>query len=310
MTWPRMEAALQQAIDSNTGRVGVAVHSPHTGESLVMGDTGQIRTASTNKIPALVLLLEQAATGVVDLNESVYVTVDDYPSGGSDMYSQGLLPGWFTVADLAHRMIVASDNTATNVIMSLVGRQNIRDMLTGLGIDPAMVQPDAYTGTEDGQRWVTDHWEYTMDAWATTSVCRADDLMRLLTIIHEGAQSSVVYQHAIAIMLQTRDKSRLRGGLPALTPLAHKAGSLSGENIVVPPTWSGFTPVPGISNDAGILQVSGREYVVAVMTEGDTLAGSATIRQISAIIFDGLVGGRGADPVTAIYADHGRTQLA
>src|SRR5690606_33669968 len=105
-----------------------------------------------------------------------------------------------------------------------------------------------------------------------------------------------------------------RGGMPPETPISHKAGANTGRLGELPATWEGWAEAPGISSDAGIVTLPGFEYIVVVLTEGDNASvgsiGSAIVRQVSATVYDWIIGGKGTLPnVKAIYPDHGRLQL-
>lgn len=309
MTTSSLKRRIEAVISASPLRVGVSLVNLRTQDSLTVGSKLPFCTASTNKIAALLELYRQVDAKRVNPSETIQVTEKDYPTGGSAMLDGGLLPGRFTIRDLATRMIVDSDNTATNVIMRRVGRENIRTTLQRLKLGKSMVTPLAYTGKDSGQRWVKDHWEYTAQSWAGASKCTPSELIRLLTVLWSGKELKAASKQTVfGIMLQTRDKSRIRGGLPALTPLAHKAGSHTGRTTSMPATWSGWREGPGASNDAGILMVSGHEYAIALMCEGHTATGSEVIRKISALTFDGLVGGTAAPPITAAYLASGTSR--
>ena len=311
MQWTNLEPKLDQFCveHEDTHYSAVCVIDPVTGYMSLHGRHERpFRTASTNKIAALLEVYKQKDSGAVDLNEQIYVTEEDYPSGGSDLYTNGLLPDTFTLGDLAVRMIRDSDNTATNVVMRRVGRENIRTTLSSLGINPNMVTETSYTGEDEGAIWVTDHWEYTMEAFNLTQKTTISDMGKLLHSIYRNDLLTPQSRNDVLdIMKMTRDTTRLRGGMPRFVPIAHKAGSLTGGNMVVDGVvqwvdqWEGYQEAPGISHDAGIVLIDGSEYIVAVFTEGGTGNGSWMVREVSAMVFDAFLGGRAVRPITAIF---------
>lgn len=103
-----------------SGHVGLAARHLGTGAELTWDPETVIQTASSVKVAIYAEVLRQARHGAVDLAAPVTTRAEDL-AGGSGVLSV-LRPGLTcTVADLCTLMIAVSDNTATNMLIDLLG---------------------------------------------------------------------------------------------------------------------------------------------------------------------------------------------
>lgn len=119
-------AALARLDAGCSGRLGVAAQllvGPNKGacgEALNWRADEQFRTASTVKVAIFAAVMAEVAAGRLDLGARVPLAREDQV-GGSGILSvmrPGLKP---TVGDLCTLMTVISDNTATNMLVDLLG---------------------------------------------------------------------------------------------------------------------------------------------------------------------------------------------
>jgi beta-lactamase class A len=156
-------------------------------------------------------------------------------------------------------MIDVSDNTATNMLIRLVGRQNINQEMEDLGL--------THTRLTDFIRS-----EGPRIRWALRS--SPADMVHLL---REMAKKQLVDEWSsgemIAILRGQRHNGLLPQPLPAGTAIAHKTGTLHDT-----------------LNDVGIVYAGSDPYVIAVMTTDlPTLdAGRRFIRGVSRMAYDAL----------------------
>ena len=121
-----MEALQQQlalAVDHAPGRVGIAVEDLATGYVLGINAGANLPAASTIKIPVMVEVFKQMQDGDIDLNTVVHLEASDRDWGWGDM-ADAPLGTARTVKQLLWLMITNSDNTATNMLIRLVGGRN------------------------------------------------------------------------------------------------------------------------------------------------------------------------------------------
>jgi beta-lactamase class A len=116
----RALAAVADVAAACSGHVGLAARHLRTGEELAWQPGAVVQTASSVKVTIYAEVMRQARHGLVDL--AAPVTTDaDVLAGGSGVL--GILrPGLAcTVADLCTLMIAVSDNTATNMLIDVLG---------------------------------------------------------------------------------------------------------------------------------------------------------------------------------------------
>lgn len=116
----RALAAVAAVTGTASGHVGLLARHLGTGEELAHAANVTFGTASAIKIAIYAEVMRQRRLGLIDI-DAVVVTQEADLAGGSGVLSI-LRPGLrCTVADLCTLMIVASDNTATNMLIDLVG---------------------------------------------------------------------------------------------------------------------------------------------------------------------------------------------
>ncbi len=95
-----------------------------TGNYLDVNGVQPVSAASTIKLPILVALLEAVDAGKVDLQQPVTLREDLVAGGSGDMqtYEVGTQ---YSVLEVATEMIVNSDNTATNMVIDVMGGMSV-----------------------------------------------------------------------------------------------------------------------------------------------------------------------------------------
>lgn len=264
-------AAMDEHFGHLSGPVGVMVRDLGTGLELRYNETEIFPTASTLKTPLLYELYRLADAGEIDLAERVTLRHDARTPGSGILQhlDEGLQP---TIRDLAELMIIVSDNWATDIVFERVGKARLADSLDQLGlhqthlpltiremfcalamVDPADPNVD-YAFLRDHlrhQRSPDDSIGYACDP--RNDISSAADMVRLMTLIHEGHGLSAGSREAI---IQTLKNQNVRDRIPARLPMdigietAHKTGSLR-----------------GIRNDVGIVFSPSLTYAVAFMSK-------------------------------------------
>lgn len=229
--------------------------------------------ASTMKLAVLLGVFRQVDHGELALDAPVHVRnrftsiVNQEPfmldlgrDADPDVY--GHLGKTLTVRELAYWMITKSSNLATNLLVEVVGIQNIELALRELDIGGVKV----LRGVEDGRAY---------DAGLNNEVT-ANGLLKLLRLIAEGRAYS---QKACDDMLEILLDQQFRSGIPALLPkaarVAHKTGNIS-----------------TVHHDAGIVYLNERKpYVLVILTQFPAETGRGTaVAEVSRDIFNALAG--------------------
>jgi beta-lactamase class A len=235
------------------GHVGVVVQDLTTGVSTGINASANMPAASIIKIPVMVEVFRQMSLGTFDLNRKITLTRSDRDWGWGDLASA---PGGarYTVSRLLWLMITDSDNTATNMLIRLVGRAHINTTMLKLGLH---------------QTRVGDYLRSNGDIRSLRSSPR--DMAKLLSAMaHDELVNEWSSREMINILTGQHHNGLLPQPLPAGTQIAHKTGTLHDT-----------------LNDVGIVFLGSEPYVIAVMTtQLPTLdAGRRFIRGVSRLAY-------------------------
>jgi len=124
---------LEEVADGFQGVLGVSVKHLGTGESASINGDRLFPTASVFKVPVLVEFYRQVDRGLLSPQEQVVLTRRDKVPGSGILkeLSEGLrLP----MVDLVRLMMILSDNTATDLVATRVGLENVNRALDELGL--------------------------------------------------------------------------------------------------------------------------------------------------------------------------------
>lgn len=285
-------AAMEQYFGGVEGRVGVMVRDLRTGCEWHHHSTEMYPTASTMKVPVLYELYRQAELGMVHLADRVTLRAARRVPGSGvlQMMDEGLQP---TVRDLAELMITVSDNFATDLLLGIIGRENLAATLRALdlrqthlpltiwemlasmvGLDPARTTYD-----ELRQRVRKGPWDLTGAAYAEderNDVSSPADMVRLLTLVEEGSGMTAASRTAMLDILKHQNFNTV---IPARLPddqdfeVAHKTGSLR-----------------GVRNDVGIVYAPHATYAIGFMSKGlaDAAGAVAQMALASRWVWDAL----------------------
>ena len=134
LLWQKLQQEIS-AVDQNlNGVMGLAVKDLTSNETFFIHPDEVMPQASSIKIAVLANLYLQAQQGKLKLTDEYVVRKEDLVDGSDIM--QGLTPGVtkLTLRDLATMMVAVSDNSATNVLITRVGMENVNTMLEAQGL--------------------------------------------------------------------------------------------------------------------------------------------------------------------------------
>lgn len=279
--------------------LGVAVKHLRTGEGASFNGDELFPTASVFKVPVIVELYRQAEAGRLSLDDKMVLKEAEKVPGSGILkeLSEGLE---VTVRDLSRLMMILSDNTATDMIVERVGKDNVNATMRRLGLNKTVVVADCRDLLFDlvGANDLPDD-EKTLDrylqlakagankgAWSLgterNDVTTPLEMNRLLELIVEG---EAVGRAGCDAILATMEKCqtgeyRVPKYLPAeKVKMYRKTGSL-----------------PGIRNDVGVITIlsSGEKYCISCFTRGapDVYAAEEAIARVSRSVYRYFAGGK------------------
>jgi beta-lactamase class A len=238
------------------GDVGVMVEDVATGFTTGVNRGANMPAASTIKIPVMVEVFRQMASGTFDLNRTLTLQASDRDWGWGDL--AGAPSGSrYRVSKLLTLMITESDNTATNMLIRLVGRAHINATMRSLGLR---------------QTVVGDYIRSDGDIRSLRSSPQ-DMTTLLLDMVHESLVNAWSSREMIQILAGQHHNGLLPEPLPPGMTIAHKTGTLHDT-----------------LNDVGIVYLGNAPYIISVMTTHlpSLDAGRRFIRGVSRLAFDAL----------------------
>ena len=214
------------------GIVAVSVADLSGDHVIAINGDVNLPAASTIKVPVMVEVFRQIAQGRFTESTTIALTDGDRDCG----YGSLCDAHWgtrYSVSTLLSLMIERSDNTAANMLIRKVGRQNVNATMAGLGL--------VQTHLEDSIRSDGDI------RGLRTSTNEMMDLLVMIArheVVNDAACSAM-----IAILIGQRHNTLLPKDLPKGLPIAHKTGTLHDT-----------------LNDVGIVYLDGAPYVFCAFT--------------------------------------------
>ena len=130
--------SLKRLLGAVTPDFSVAAWDLSTGEKILIRPDEVYPSASVIKIAILTTLFAERDAGRLDLEQMATVRAEDIVEGSGILQEMhaGLQ---VTLRDLAHLMIVISDNTATNMLIGLLGAERIDALMRTYGLSATHV---------------------------------------------------------------------------------------------------------------------------------------------------------------------------
>lgn len=246
------------------GRIGVfAVPLDGSSDPIELHADEVFPAASTIKLLIAAALVRSADEDSSALDEPLPVRASDIV-GGSPILS-GTRPGRrYSASALLRAMIVHSDNTASNVLITSLGFERINAVAADLSLDRTRL---ARHFTDEPPVWRR-----------SENVTSPRDMGTFLLGLTRGARGETTAlasqggcRRILRIMLDQEDRTKIPRGIPSGVPVANKTGELE-----------------RVRNDVGAVDPFGPSpYVVAAYT-ADLLypeRGNAAIGRVSRVIY-------------------------
>jgi beta-lactamase class A len=251
----RLRLQIQQALPAARGDVGVAVKHLESGMEIAVRADEPFPLASSYKLPILVEVYAQQRAGKLSFDEMYQLKPNDQHIGSGDISVNFDLPGvTMNLRNLANLMMMVSDNSATDILLTRAGAANVTARMRALGLTNIRVDRTTqelildYGGQDTAKlkalsakelRPLTRRGPETEEArgareerYATDPRDQASprEMNRLLELLWRG---QVVDATASAEILELMKRcrtgaARIKGLLPRDTVVAHKTGSVGG----------------------------------------------------------------------------------
>jgi beta-lactamase class A len=253
----RLKYNMEEELHGFNGRVGLAIEIE--GESFYFNSEKIFPSASVIKIPILIEGLRQSEIGKINLEELISIPNRAGGSGVLQILSSNVM---MTVKDLMSLMIIVSDNTATNLLIDLLGIEAINDSMKNMGLQDTVLsrQMMDFVAIEHG-----------LDNYTSPR-----DMISCLKVVNEGTYLSKASRK---IALEIMKYQQFQDKLPGMIDLdrifvANKTGSL-----------------PRVEHDCAVFKYKGKTAYAAVLLDhlDDIFAGKQKISRIGKHIYNYLL---------------------
>jgi beta-lactamase class A len=296
----RLQGEFARAAKSAGGTLGVSAVHLESGRRVGFHSAERFPMASTYKIPIAVQLLHQVDQRTISLDRMIDLQASDFHPG-SGMLTELLSRSGvsLSVRNLLELMLVLSDNTATDLLLSLAGGpEAVTARVRSLGIPDMDIHRPTVNMIADSEGyalpperdWKPDLFQKLYEGTTAESrnaslrnfqtdprdTSTPEAMAMLLELVWRG-DSLQTETRALLLDIMERcqtGKARIKGILPPGTVVQHKTGTFS-----------------GITNDAGIITLPGDagHVALAVFVKASEKAPAErerSIAQVSRAVYD------------------------
>ena len=250
-----LDAPVAAKIKAFHGEMGLYAKNLDTGEVVAVNADQRFPTASLIKVAVMAEVYRQIDAGKFGKNTPV--TLHESDKAGDETIPLNMLHDGtvLTVSDLLKFMIAYSDNTATNLLVGMVGTANVDALLDSLGLTKTRLYRPTF---RDGRADVLPEEEKEYGLGSTTP-------REAATLMERIAQGKVVSRAAcddmIALLATQQDRAMIPRSLPFGTDeilVANKTGWDEEKN----PDTQGFRG--DVRNDAAYVKGPKARFVIAI----------------------------------------------
>ncbi len=240
---------LSPLLQSFSGEVSIAFHRFNDGFRYALNADKTMPAASLIKLPVLIEALAQVEAGRVGLEDRF--SLGENTVGGSGVL-QWLRPGLnLTLEDLLTLMIIVSDNTATNMVIDLVGLDAVNARCNALGLTRTRLV---------GKLQLPEYEQNEAQRRGERNRTSAGDMLNLLVALQEGR---LLGAEGTGVARRVLERQLYKEALARYLP--------TDEELVVDPVTvaskSGL--LRGVWHDAGTVSRADQPlYALVVMTAG------------------------------------------
>jgi beta-lactamase class A len=272
-----LQEGLKTRIGDFQGTVTLYARNLTTGTTVDIHGSEPVRTASTIKLPILCSIFDAVSRGKAKWDEPLTVTAAEKVNGsgviGTELSDGVQLP----LRDVAHLMIVLSDNTATNMILERFGSDMVNAYLDRIGITStrsmrkilgaAAPNPSAAGKLPENQKY-------------GLGKSTPHDMVTILEKLEHGEiVSAEASKEILAVLKRCQDNTGMARRITG-PAIAHKSGALD-----------------ALRSDVGIVYTKSGPIAMAITVDGmpnpdwsPDNAGSLMVADLAKIIVEGLAG--------------------
>jgi beta-lactamase class A len=208
--------------------------------------------ASLMKVPIMLAVYKEAEKDPTILSKLLRTPGEINSETATTTIGTTVLPGVeYTLEQLVEYMITYSDNLATETILNFISMETVQQVFTHVGVPVDTVEQDLALSVK----------EYAS----------------FFRVLYNASFLTREYsERALKLLTATTFTNALVAGLPEGTPVAHKWGIRTRNDLTEKEQL----------HDCGIVYYPGHPYLLCVMTRGnDALAQSELIREVSRAVY-------------------------
>jgi beta-lactamase class A len=252
----KTEARLREIAARTHGVVGLAVVDLTDGNRFSFNEDKIFPQASAIKIPVLMEVYKQAGEGKFNLSDTRRIKKSDMTGGSGILCELGDGTVQLSFHDLCVLMIVLSDNTATNLLIDLVGMANVNRTMESLGLKRTRLQ----------RRMMDMSAAQRGDENLSTPA----EAARVMEILFRGEFLSRAVCDEILAILKKPKSTAVCAGVPVSVEVAGKPGGIA-----------------GVKTEWAIVLLKNRPYILTVMENfGSGSEAADTIKEISETVYN------------------------
>ncbi len=233
--WTRLGLSINKEINNFKGNSGVVIVDLSTGWEFSYNKERLFPSASLVKVPIMVASLIACAQNRLDINRPIVLRRNDKLAGSGSLKNMPVGTA-FPLGRLIGLMIYDSDNTATNIITSLLGIDYLNKVFKAFGLKDTFLL-----------RRVAD---YNARKKGIENYTSAKDMALLFEKLYYGKLGSKrISDQCISILKLTHSNDRIPRYLPHNVPVAHKTGLER-----------------NVCHDAGIVFTANGDFIIIVLT--------------------------------------------
>lgn len=225
---------LMKALENSDIKFSLSVKNLKSGWDFKYNATLQVPSASVIKLPIMAAAFEYAKKHALALSDRIVVSPSEQvPFSIITMLDPS---NSYTVKDLITLMIVQSDNTATNVLIDLLGMDNINKYMSSIGLKATIL----------GRKMM----DLEARSRGQENFTTAEDMNYFLELLYNN---KIVDKRSCNLMLHIMkmqlDRTMLYYDIPDEVVTAHKTGELH-----------------NINHDVGIFYTEIGDYIFSMLT--------------------------------------------
>ncbi|WP_144700318.1 serine hydrolase [Fictibacillus phosphorivorans] len=241
----QIEHSLSELFSSGKAMYGCSLYDFRTKESFTHYENETFYAASIIKVPIMAAVFAHAFEGKCRLQDKVQIQEEDFVPGDGILKYLSAGMEW-TIYDLLVLMIIESDNTATNILIDLIGLENISAHMSGWGLKKSQLKHKLQISPDRKP--------------SELNVITPNEINQFLTQLALGRVVSI---KACDMMIKILKQQKMNDLLPSLLP------DVEGP-IGMIPNWEAAHKtgdVSGVEHNVGLFYFPGHTYAISVLSK-------------------------------------------